>query len=154
MGKVLNKEYGIRPLPLYLLTLVGLATCIISSYGYSIQHIPVSEPFGLLGMLPIGFWIGMGIMLISLAIGAFTASERVFFIQAMAVFVTLWGSTALFQTYPAVWDSYMHYNSSFEIATTGFIPDNPDYSYAYNYPGFFSFAATYSVIADPNVLAF
>lgn len=154
MGKFLNNEYRVRPLPLYLLTLVGLAICIISSYGYSIQHIPVSEPFGLLGMLPIGFWIGMGIMILSLAIGAFTASERVFFIQAMAVFVTLWGSTALFQTYPVVWDSYMHYNSSFEMASTGFIPDDPDYSYAYNYPGFFAFAATFSVIADPNVLGF
>lgn len=154
MGKFLNNEYRVRPLPLYLLTLVGLAICIISSYGYSIQHIPVSEPFGLLGMLPVGFWIGMGIMILSLAIGAFTASERVFFIQAMVVFVTLWGSTALFQTYPAVWDSYMHYNSSFEIVSTGFIPDNPDYSYAYNYPGFFAFAATFSAIADPNVLGF
>ena len=154
MGKFLNNEYRVRPLPLYLLTLVGLAICIVSSYGYSIQHIPVSESFGLFGMLPVGFWIGIGVMTLSLVIGAFTASERVFFIQAMAVFVTLWGSTALFQTYPAVWDSYMHYNSSFEIVSTGFIPDDPDYSYAYNYPGFFAFAATFSTIADPNVIEF
>ena len=150
----ISKECEVRPLPLYLLTLLGLATCIISSDGYSIQHIPISEPFGLFGMLPMGYWVGIAILVVSLVIGSFAASERVFFIQSMALFLMLWGASALFQTYPAVWDSYMHYNSSFEIALTGVVPNTPDYSYAYNYPGFFAFSATYSVMADPDALGF
>jgi hypothetical protein len=147
-------ETKIRPSYLYVLTLIGLAICIASSLGQEWQHVPLGTPFGLLGLVPVAFWIGIGLMVLSMAIGARSGSERLFFFQALVLFVALWSIPALFEKYPTVWDSYMHYNSSLEIARTGAVPLNPTYEYAYNYPGFFVVGASYTLLGNPPALPF
>ncbi|NLK25666.1 MAG: hypothetical protein GX307_03700 [Euryarchaeota archaeon] len=149
-----RSEQAIRPSLLCFLSLIGFAIVIISSLGTDIQTISPGTPFGLLGVLPPGYWAGMGIMLLSLGLGFRHGSERLFFVQSALVFLALWGAPSLFEGFPSTWDSTMHYYSSLEIARGGTMPTDPEFSYAYNYPGFFVLAASYAVLSDPPALLF
>lgn len=149
-----RSEQAIRPSLLYVLSLVGFAIVIVTSLGSAIQVLPTSTPFGLLGALPAGYWAGMVIMLLSLALGFRQESETLFFVQSALVFLALWGAPALFERFPSTWDSTMHYYSALEIARQGVIPTTPEFSYAYNYPGFFVLGASYAALVDPPALGF
>jgi membrane-bound serine protease (ClpP class) len=55
-------ETMVRPSFLYVLSFAGLGICIASSLGYQLQYVPLGTPFGLLGMLPATFWVGIAFM--------------------------------------------------------------------------------------------
>ena len=137
-----------------MMTFLGAAICLASSLGHQIQYVPLGTPFGLFGLLPAAFWIGIGFMVGSMALGIRAGSETLFFTQALLLFVVLWGVPAMFEKYPTIWDSYMHYNSSLAIARAGTVPTDPLYSYAYNYPGFFVLGASYELLGHPDALLF
>lgn len=139
---------------LYALSLIGFAVVVASSLGHQVQEIPTSAPFGLLGMLPIGYWAGLAIMLMSLALGLRDGNETLFFTQTALLFLSLWGAPSFFESYPSTWDSYMHYYSSVEIARSGAVPLDPNFAYAFNYPGFFVLSASYTLLGEPPALAF
>ncbi len=144
----------VRPSFLYALSFIGLGICVASSLGSELQRIPLGTPFGLLGLLPLAFWLGVAIMVGSMALGLRAGSETLFFVQVLLLFLAIWGIPAMFVKYPDVWDSYMHYNSALEIARTGTIPNAPTFIYAFNYPGFFALGASYSLIGSPPALDF
>ncbi|GEM_PF-1075045 len=153
-GKLEERERGIRPSILYALSLVGFAIVVASSIGHEVQVIPVDTPFGLLGMLPPAYWIGMLIMLLSLALGFKRGAEGLFFFQSALVFLALWGAPTMFERFPSTWDTTMHYYSSLEIARAGAMPTDPSFAYAFNYPGFFVLGSSYIVMADPPAILF
>lgn len=149
-----RSEYDIRPSFLYALSLSGMAICIVSSFGYEVQYVPLGTPFGLFGLLPMGYWIGILFLVISLAIGLRTGTESVFFVQSMLLFLALWCAPAMFEKYPTVWDSYVHYDASLAIVREGIVPNTAAYNYAYNYPGFFVLGASFALLGDPPALLF
>jgi len=144
----------IRPAFLYLLSLTGLAICIASSIGHEFQSVPVGTPFGLWGVLPLPYWIGIGVMALGMFIGMRQGSETVFFLQTLMLFVAMWGAPALFEKYPTIFDSYMHYYSAVDIARNGFVSSAAAFEYSYNYPGFFALAASYILLGNPPELLF
>jgi hypothetical protein len=144
----------VRPSFLYILSFLGLGICIASSLGYQLQAVPIGTPFGLMGLLPAAFWVGVAFMVISLFLGMRAGSESLFFIQSLLLFLVIWGIPAMFEKYPTVWDSYMHYNSALAIANSGMVPLAPAYAYAYNYPGFFVLGASYTLLGSPPALEF
>ena len=152
--KVNGREQAIRPSLLYILSLVGFAIAVASSFGHQVQIIPTDAPFGLLGMLPPAYWAGMGIMVLSLALGFRHATAGVFFFQSATIFLALWGAPSLFEPFPSTWDSTMHYYSALEIARNGVMPTDPAFAYAFNYPGFFVLGSSYIVMADPPAILF
>ena len=133
---------------------MGFAIVVASSIGHEVQTIATDVPFGLLGLLPLSYWIGMLIMLTSLLIGFKHGTERLFFFQSLVIFLALWGAPTLFERFPSTWDTTMHYYSSLEIARQGTMPLSPEFSYAYNYPGFFVLGSSYIVMADPPAILF
>jgi len=139
---------------LYALSFLGLAIVIVASLGPNVQTIPPDTPFGLLGRLPAGYWAGMAIMLVSLFLGYRQESETLFFVQAAVVFAALWGAPSLFEQYPSTWDATMHYYSSLEVVRQGVMPTTPEFSYAYNYPGFFVLGSSYAALVDPPAMGF
>ncbi len=147
-------ETMVRPSFLYALSFVGMAICVASSLGYQLQSVPLGTPFGLFGLLPMTFWIGVVFMVASMVLGMRAGSETLFFVQATLLFVVIWGAPAFFEKYPTIWDSYMHYNSALAIAHNGLVPTDPTFAYAYNYPGFFVLGASYSLIGNPPALEF
>ena len=153
-GELRGREQAIRPSLLYVLSLVGFAIVVASSFGHEVQVIPPEQPFGLLGMLPPAYWAGMGIMVLSLAMGFKRGTEGLFFFQSALIFLALWGAPSLFERFPSTWDSTMHYYSALETARNGVMPTDPAFAYAYNYPGFFVLVSSYIVMADPPALMF
>lgn len=151
----MSKDEGrVRPSFLYVLSFLGMAICLFSSMGHDIESVPLGTPFGLFGLLPFSYWVGILFLTISLGIGLRSGSETVFFVQTVLLFVALWGAPAMFSKYPTVWDSYVHYSSSLELVRNGFIPNNDVNSYAFNYPGFFVLGASYVLLGDPDPLLF
>ncbi|MBI0583541.1 MAG: hypothetical protein ISF22_04860 [Methanomassiliicoccus sp.] len=147
-------EARVRPSFLYLLTFLGMAICLLSSLGYNIQEVPLGTPFGMFGLLPFSYWVGIIFMVMSLAIGLRSESETLFYVQALILFMMLWSVPAMFQQYPTVWDSYVHYDSTLELVRAGTLPNDDTYSYAFNYPGFFVFGASYVLLGNPDALLF
>lgn len=151
----MSKDEGrVRPSFLYALSFLGMAICLLSSLGYQIESVPLGTPFGYFGLLPFSYWVGILFMTLSLAIGLRSGSETVFFVQAVLLFVALWGAPAMFSTYPTVWDSYVHYDSSLQLVRNGMLPTNDANSYAFNYPGFFVLGASYILLGNPDALLF
>jgi hypothetical protein len=149
-----KNETAVRPSFLYSLSFIGMAICVASSLGYQLQSVPLGTPFGLFGLLPVAFWIGIALMVASMLLGMRSGSETLFFVQSALLFLAIWGVPAFFEKYPTIWDSYMHYNSALAIANNGLVPTDPTFSYAYNYPGFFVLGASYSLIGNPPALEF
>ncbi len=145
-------EQRIRPIFLYLLSFIGFATVIFSSIGSNIESIPVDLPLGLFNLLPIGYWAGLAIMLISLGFGMKNRSEGLFLVQALLIFVALWGASSLFQQIPPVWDNYTHYYYSEQIALSGFVSSSSTFAYSFNYPGYYALIASFIVMAQPSAL--
>lgn len=149
-----KSEGRVRPSFLYALSFLGMAICLLSSMGYQIETVPLGTPFGYFGLLPFSYWVGILFMTLSLAIGLRSSPETVFFIQAVLLFVALWGAPSMFSKYPTVWDSYVHYDSSLQLVRTGMLSNDDVNSYAFNYPGFFVLGASYALLGEPDALLF
>ncbi len=116
--------------------LAGVLVILYSAQVSPVFDIPTTAQFGLLQVLPRTYWMGMGLLAVSLALAA--RSERdLLFVIAGAVLIGMFAATpGLFEPNPPVWDSYLHYASAQDIVRLGRIPTAPD-AYAANWPGFF-----------------
>jgi hypothetical protein len=135
----------VRPRLLLLLSAVGFLLVVASSLQYSIEWVPVVE-FGLFRLLPIGYWIGVGLLGAAMVLGIKCGDERVFFVQIFLLYLSIWGAPSLFGRYPDIWDSYLHYYSSQRIMETGTTIAQGLDSYSANYPGFFAVGATFGLL--------
>ncbi len=142
----------IRGSLLVLFSVSGFALAVASSLGNQIEWLPPSVLFGLYGAVPLTYWLGIGVMVLSLLLGFRNGDNRVFAAQLLLVYIALWGAPALFERYPSVWDSYMHFFSTQTIMDTGSSLTEGVFSYSANYPGFFVLTAAYSLLGNPPVL--
>lgn len=138
---------------LALLSLSGFIIVVASSIGQSIEFVPPVE-FGLFAVLPITYYVGIGLMALSMTLGLNSKNEACFFMQALLLYLGIWGARFLFTANPTIWDSYMHYFSSLRMIETGTTIGEGLFSYSANYPGFFLLGATYGLMAQPDVLTF
>jgi hypothetical protein len=143
----------VRSSLLAILSLAGFAVVLSSSVGNDIEWVPPQTLFGLFGMVPPAYWFGIAMIMLSMLMGIKNKSEHLFLLQALLLFVSIWGAPALFERFPSVWDSYGHYQNVENIMRYG-ISSAGKYSYQYNYPGFFILTASYSLLGDPPVLLF
>jgi hypothetical protein len=141
----------VRSSLLAILSLAGFAVVLSSSVGYDIEWVPPQTLFGLFGMVPPAYWFGIVLIMFSMLLGIKNRNEHLFLLQALLLFVSIWGAQSFFETYPSVWDAYGHYQSVDAIIRSGMSSMSP-YSYEYNYPGFFTLMASYSLLGDPPVL--
>jgi hypothetical protein len=156
MGRMISLP-TVRVRLLLLLSVAGFLLVVASSAKYSIEWVPVVD-LGLFRLLPIGYWIGVGLMGAAVILGIKCNDERVFFVQVLLIYLGIWGAPSLFAGYPDVWDSYMHYYSSQKIMETGTTIAQGLDSYSANYPGFFTVGATFGLLggvqSNQLVLAF
>lgn len=156
MGRTISLP-TVRVRLLLLLSVAGFLLVVASSAKYSIEWVPVVD-LGLFRLLPIGYWIGVGLMGAAVILGIKCNDERVFFVQVLLIYLGIWGAPSLFAGYPDVWDSYMHYYSSQKIMETGTTIAQGLDSYSANYPGFFTVGATFGLLggvqSNQLVLAF
>jgi len=156
MGRTISLP-TVRVRLLLLLSFAGFLLVVASSAKYSIEWVPVVD-LGLFRLLPIGYWIGVGLMGAAVILGVKCNDERVFFVQVLLIYLGIWGAPSLFASYPDVWDSYMHYYSSQKIMETGTTIAQGLDSYSANYPGFFTVGATFGLLggvqSNQLVLAF
>ena len=137
---------------LALLSLSGFIIVLASSINHEIEFVPVVE-FGLFSVLPSTYYVGIGLMGLSLVLGLNSKNEACFFMQALLLYLGIWGARFLFTANPSIWDSYMHYFSSLRMVETGTTIGEGVFSYSANYPGFFLLGATIDLMAQPDVLA-
>ena len=137
---------------LVLLSISGFALVIASPFGNQIEWLSPSVLFGLYGTLPLTYWLGIGVMTLSLLLGLRNGDIKVFAAQFLLIYIALWSAPALFERYPSVWDSYMHYFSTINIMESGSSLTEGMFSYSANYPGFFVLTAVYSLLGNPPVL--
>ena len=156
MGRMISLP-TVRVRLLLHLSVAGFLLVVASSAKYSIEWVPVVD-LGLFRLLPIGYWIGVGLMGAAVILGIKCNDERVFFVQVLLIYLGIWGAPSLFAGYPDVWDSYMHYYSSQKIMETGTTIAQGLDSYSANYPGFFTVGATFGLLggvqSNQLVLAF
>jgi hypothetical protein len=138
---------------LVLLAFAGFILVYASSLTFQIEWVPVVE-LGLFRLLPIGYWVGVGLIVISIALGLRSARESVFLLQGLLLYLSLWGAPVMYLHLPDIWDSYMHFFSSMEIAEQGSILAQGLLTYSANYPGLFVVGSTYYLLANPDVLLF
>ncbi len=144
----------VRPAFLLLLSLAGFLIVVSSSIGSRIESVPVSNQFGLLQMLPPLYWLGIGTMAFALFLGMKAPSHPVFFVQAMFLYLAIWGAPAFFETYASGWDVYLHYYSSQNIIRIGHLDPQFSFTYENNYPGVFMLTAAFSILAQPDAFSF
>jgi hypothetical protein len=142
----------IRGSLLLLFSISGFTLVIVSSFGNQIEWLPPNVLFGLFGLIPITYWLGIGVMALSLLLGLGNKNIEIFAVQFLLIYISLWSTPALFEMYPSAWDSYMHYFSSMTIVDTGSSLNEGMFSYSANYPGFFVLTAVYSLLGNPPIL--
>ncbi|HUL40137.1 MAG TPA: hypothetical protein VLU38_07595 [Methanomassiliicoccales archaeon] len=138
---------------LVLLAISGFVLIYASSLTFQIEWVPVVQ-LGLYSLLPIGYWVGIGVIIVSLALGLKSGREGVFVFQGLLLYLAIWGAPVMYLHLPDVWDSYTHFFSSMTIANDGSIWAQGIFSYSANYPGLFVIGSTFFLVADPNVLQF
>ncbi|MGD0057098.1 MAG: hypothetical protein ABSB83_04485 [Methanomassiliicoccales archaeon] len=143
----------VRSSLLALLSLAGFGVVLSSSVGYDIEWVPPQTVFGLFGLVPLSFWLGIALIMLSMLLGIRSKNEHLFFLQALLLFVSIWGAPSFFERFPSVWDSYGHYQSVESVMRYG-ISGAGTTSYQFSYPGFFILSASYSSLGSPPVLLF
>ncbi len=126
-------------------TLAGILLVLYAAWTRPVLEVPLTAQFGLLQELPVVYWLGVGLIGLSLILAARTDSDLIFAIAGAALIAILAGTPALFEPNPSVWDSYIHFASAEEIIRTGHIPTDPS-EYAANWPGFFLVVAFVNVV--------
>jgi hypothetical protein len=143
----------IRSSFLALLALVGFAVVVSSSIGQDIEWISPENQFGLLQIVPPAYWLGLSLIVLSILLGIRNGNENLFFVQALLLFVSIWGASSFFEPYPSIPDTYIHYQTVESIIRTG-STEVGIYTYGSNYPGFFLLTAHYTLLGNPSVLTF
>ncbi|HYM40899.1 MAG TPA: hypothetical protein VEY12_12295 [Thermoplasmata archaeon] len=102
--------------------------------------VPTTAQFGLLQVMPPLYWLGLGLLALSVALAA-RSKHDLLFVIAGAVLLGMFAATpGLFEPNPPVWDSYIHYAAAEDIIQVGRIPTDPS-AYAANWPGFYLITA-------------
>ncbi len=155
-GLTLRGSFGlfrIRSSLLALLSLAGFAVVLASSIGQDVEWLSPANQLGLLQVVPVTYWFGLSLMGLSLLLGMRNENENLFFVQALLLFVSIWGASSLFEPYPSVPDTYLHFNTVTSMLGTGSIGGGV-YTYGSNYPGFFMLTAQYVLLGNPSILDF
>ena len=114
----------------------GILLVVYASATRPVLQISLDAQFGLLQELPLPYWLGLGLLALSVLLAARGRSDLVFLIAGAAFLGILAGSAALIEPNAPVWDSYIHYASAETIVRTGRNPTDPS-QYAANWPGVF-----------------
>ena len=118
----------------------GVLVILYAAQTSPVLSIPTTAQLGLLQVLPPLYWLGLGLLALSLSLAARSDSDLLF-VTAGAVLLGIFAATpGLFEPNPPVWDSYFHYASAEGIMRVGRIPNTPS-AYAANWPGFFLITA-------------
>ena len=142
---------SIRTSLLLLLTAAGFLDIIASSINANIEWVPTNLQFGVFQLLPAGYWLGLGLIGLSMILGYRNGNEHLFVVQALLLFLAIWGVPSFFERLPSDWDVYHHYFQVEEIMRTGSTLASGPYAYITNYPGFYVDGAVFSFLghADP-----
>ena len=143
----------VRSSVLAILALAGFAVMLSSSVGFDVGWISPKTPFGLFGIVPLEYWLGISIILFSMVLGIRNHNEHLFFLQALLMFISIWGAPSFFETYPSIWDSYTHFQTVDNMIRTGVTNLSID-SYGFNYPGFFVLTGHYVLLGNPPILSY
>lgn len=155
-GSTLRDSLGllrIRPSLLVLLSLAGFAVVVASSIGQDIEWLSPANQLGLLQVVPVTYWFGLSLIVLSLLLGIRNEKEGLFFVQVLLLFVSIWGASSLFEPYPSIPDTYLHYHTVKTMIGTGTL-EGGLYTYGSNYPGFFLLTAQYTLLGNPPILTF
>jgi len=145
--------FRIRSSLLILLSLVGFAVVVSSSVGQDVEWISPANQLGLLQVVPAAYWFGLSLIVLSLLLGIKNENENLFFVQALLLFVSIWGASSMFEPYPSIPDTYLHFHTVETLIGTGSL-EGELYAYGSNYPGFFLLTAHYTLLGDPSILTF
>jgi len=122
---------------------IGLAVCITSSAGYSIQYLLPSYQFGFMQVLSPWFWFGFALCLVSILEGLNRDKEGIFFIKAFIVAMLIWNIPTLLLAHLYPHDAYMHTFRAIPIMLSGHVPSASEtlpMTFAYypaSFPGYF-----------------
>ncbi|MDD1767097.1 MAG: hypothetical protein LUQ27_00830, partial [Methanomassiliicoccales archaeon] len=103
--------FGIRSSLLVMLAIVGFAVVVSSSIGQNVEWIPPENQLGLLQIVPPIYWFGLSLIVLSILLGIKNGNENLFFVQALLLFISIWGASSLFEPYPSIVDTYTHYQA-------------------------------------------
>jgi len=125
--------------------LAGWLVVLYAAWVSPVFAIPANAQFGLLEVLPPTYWLGLGLVGVSVALAMRGSSDFLFGIVG-ANLLGLFAFTApLFEPNAPIWDTYVHFTSAQAINTTGHLPLDPTL-YATNWPGFYLATAFANVL--------
>ena len=145
---------SIRTWLLLLLALAGFLNVLASSINSNIEWVPTNLQFGLFQILPLGYWLGVGLIGLSIVLGFKQRNELLFITQALLLFISIWGVISLFERFPSYWDVYGHYLGVSMVMSTGSTISSGPFTYVSNYPGFFVASAVYSFLGNIDPLKY
>src|SRR5712692_9449685 len=131
----------------------GVLVILYAARTSPVLSIPTTAQFGLLQVLPPLYWLGLGLLALSLALAA-RSHRDLLFVIAGAVLLGIFAATpGLFEPNPPVWDAYAHYAAAEGMIRIGRIPTDPA-AYAANWPGFFLITASAGLLGGLQPLEF
>lgn len=117
-------------------SLAGILFIFYATYSSPVLEIPFPGQFGLFEVLPLSYWLGMGLIGLGLALALRSGSDMLFVLTG-ALFLGLFAATpALFEQNPSISDAYGHFAFAQAINRSGRLPTDPT-AYAFNWPGFY-----------------
>lgn len=138
-----------RPHDRILLTmgflLAGWLVILYAAWVSPVFAISPTVQFGLLEVLPSAYWLGLGLVGVSVALAIRGSSDFLFGIVGASLLGIFAFTPSLFEPNAPTWDTYVHFTSAQAITSSGRLPLDPA-QYATNWPGF------YLVTAFSNML--
>ncbi len=131
----------------------GLLVVAYAAQTSPVLSVPTTAQFGLLQVMPPLYWLGLGLLAVSLALAARSRSDLLFATSGAVLLGIFAATPGLFEPNPSVWDAYIHYAAAENIIFTGRTPLDPT-AYAANWPGFFLVTAFASLMGGLPPLVF
>lgn len=123
------------------LLLAGVLHVFGASLWTRVNEIPLSAQFGLFELLPVPYWIGLGLVGCATALAVRERSEPLLVLTGVVLLALLAGTPNLFEPNPSNWDSYSHFSEAQLILATGHLPSVNVGQYSANWPGMFLLVA-------------
>ncbi|MEE9182054.1 MAG: hypothetical protein V3U33_05770, partial [candidate division NC10 bacterium] len=117
--------------------LTGLVTIVLSSMTTRVSDIPSTAEFGLLELLPWGYWVGLSMMGLAVFLAVRSGRSGLFAVTGTLLFAMFAGTPVLFEPNPPVWDAYTHFAAAQTVGFNGRLPGAEVVGYSTNWPGFF-----------------
>lgn len=100
-------------------------------------EVPLSAELGLLHLLPPGYWLGLGLLVLAPLLAMREGSDLLVVVTGVLLLAVFAGTPALFESYPRYWDAYLHLSEAQGIEATGHLPAANIGQYSANWPGSF-----------------